>query len=106
MRLTRKQVREIKKQFKNSDVLESGSGSFSKQILRMIFRDLRIFVILILITIWKTGVEPVALIGAVFAFVTVEVWQLARIKISDKEEYCEEENDYGIYNESDSDPMD
>lgn len=106
MRLTRKQIRELKKQFKQSEVMESHSGSFSKQTLKMIFRDLKIFVILVLLIVWKTGVEPSSLILAVFGFMSVEVWQLARIKISDNKEYCEEENDYGIYNESDSDPMD
>jgi hypothetical protein len=73
----------------------------------MIFRDLRIFVVLILIVVWKTGVEPSSLVLAVFGFMSVEVWQLARIKVNNiKVDSLEEENDYGIYNESDSDPMD
>ena len=107
MKLTRKQVRELKKQFKESETVESDSGSFSKQTLRMIFRDLRIFVVLILIVVWKTGVEPSSLVLAVFGFMSVEVWQLARIKVNNiKVDSLEEESDYGICNESDSDTVD
>ena len=86
MRLTRRQIRELEKQFKQSEVVESDSGSFSKQTLRMIVRDLRIFVILIMIVVWRTGVEPSSLVIAVFGFMSVEVWQLARIKVSSNQQ--------------------
>nr|DAX73350.1 MAG TPA: hypothetical protein [Caudoviricetes sp.] len=39
-----------------------------------------IFTVAILISFWKTGMEPSTLIGAWFSFTTVELWQLARIK--------------------------
>lgn len=53
-----------------------------------------IFVIAVFIAFFKTGMEPSTLITAWFSFTTVELWQLARIKVSKikKEESC---NEYG-----------
>lgn len=71
---------------KTNVIIESEGGSYSKKVLNTIFRDLRIFVLVIFVLFWKTGAEPTGLIVAVFGFMTVEVWQLARIKVANIEE--------------------
>lgn len=73
--------------------IESESGTFSKEILKKLFRDYRIFVILVLLVFWRTGNEPIVLVGGVTAFFSIEVWQLARIKIAEKKEE-EDGNEY------------
>lgn len=77
---------------KKEKYIESESGTFSKAILKKLFRDYRIFVILVLLVFWRTGSEPMTLVTGVTAFFSIEVWQLARIKIN-KEEKKEEEDD-------------
>lgn len=79
----REQKRQRKLDKKNEKYIHSESGSYSKKILKSLFRDFRIFVILVLLVFWKTGNEPVVLIGGVVGFLSVEVWQLARIKIKE-----------------------
>ena len=55
-------------------------GSFSKFIIGFVITANTIFTIAVLWLFLKTSSEPSALIGAWFAFTTVEVWQLATIK--------------------------
>lgn len=54
--------------------------SFSKLIIGFVIGANILFTIAALWIFLKTSSEPAALIGAWFAFTTVEVWQLARIK--------------------------
>lgn len=54
--------------------------SFSKLIIGFVIAANVLFTIAVLWIFFKTASEPVALIGAWFAFTTVEVWQLAAIK--------------------------
>ena len=73
--------------------IESESGTFSKAILKKLFRDYRVFVILVLLVFWRTGSEPIVLVGGVTAFFSIEVWQLARIKIAENKEEEEDEGE-------------
>ncbi len=55
-------------------------GQYSKFWVSFIITCNVIFTVAILISFWKTGMEPSTIIGAWFSFTTVELWQLARIK--------------------------
>lgn len=55
-------------------------GSFSKGIIAFVIAVNVAFTIAVLWIFLQTASEPTALIGAWFAFTTVEVWQLATIK--------------------------
>lgn len=55
-------------------------NSFSKFIVGFVIGANVLFTIAVLRIFLKTSSEPAALIGAWFAFTTVEVWQLAKIK--------------------------
>ncbi len=55
-------------------------GNFSKFIIGFVIAANVIFTVAVLCIFLRTSSEPVALIGAWFAFTTVEVWQLATIK--------------------------
>jgi len=55
-------------------------GMFSKLIVTFVIIINIVFTIGTLYIFLKTGNEPTTLIGAWFAFTTVEVWQLAKIK--------------------------
>lgn len=79
----REQKRLTRLEGKQEKYIESESGSYSKSILSKIFRDYRIFVLLVLYAFIKTGNEPTVLVGAVTGFLSIEVWQLARIKIKE-----------------------
>ena len=68
-----------RQQSKNKHVKKSKS-QYSKFWVSFIITCNVIFTIAILISFWKTGMEPSTLIGAWFSFTTVELWQLARIK--------------------------
>lgn len=70
----------------NNKYVNSESGNFSKKILKRIFLGFIAFVIAILYVFFKTGSEPTALVTGVIAFLSVEVWQLARIKIAEAKE--------------------
>jgi predicted membrane protein len=54
--------------------------SFSKLIIGFVIAANVLFTIAVLWIFFKTASEPAVLIGAWFAFTTVEVWQLAVIK--------------------------
>ena len=55
-------------------------GMFSKLIVTFVIIINILFTIGTLYIFLRTGNEPTTLIGAWFAFTTVEVWQLAKIK--------------------------
>ena len=55
-------------------------GKFSKAIVGLIIAANIIFTIVVLSTFVHVGSEPVALIGAWFAFTTGELWILSGIK--------------------------
>lgn len=69
-----------RQQGKNKHVKQKSKGQYSKFWVSFIITCNVIFTIAILISFWKTGMEPSILIGAWFSFTTVELWQLARIK--------------------------
>lgn len=54
--------------------------SFSKLIIGFVIGANILFTIAVLRIFLQTASEPATLIGAWFAFTTVEVWQLAKIK--------------------------
>lgn len=56
-------------------------GKFAKRIISFVIGANVIFTILVLYLFFKTGLEPQTLITTWFAFTTVEVWQLAKIKM-------------------------
>ncbi len=64
-------------------------GMFSKLIVTFVIIINILFTIGTLYIFLKTGSEPTTLIGAWFAFTTVEVWQLAKIK---QNKYKDENN--------------
>lgn len=55
-------------------------SSFSKGIVAFIIAVNVLFTVAVLRIFLQTSAEPTALIGAWFAFTTVELWQLATIK--------------------------
>lgn len=59
---------------------EKQKKSFSKLIIGFVIAINVIFTVAVLWIFLQTASEPATLIGAWFAFTTVEVWQLAKIK--------------------------
>ena len=55
-------------------------GSFSKKIVIMVILLNVIFTIATLYIFFRTSSEPTVLVGAWFAFTTIELWSLASIK--------------------------
>lgn len=55
-------------------------NTFSKFIVGFVIAANVVFTAVVLWIFKQTSTEPIALIGAWFAFTTVEVWQLATIK--------------------------
>ena len=55
-------------------------GAFSKALVAFIVILNILFTIAVLVVFWHTQTEPVALIGAWFAFTTGELWLVAKIK--------------------------
>ncbi len=55
-------------------------GKFSKKIVIFIVAANAIFSACVLFVFLKTGAEPSVLVGSWFAFTTVELWNLAKIK--------------------------
>jgi len=53
---------------------------FSKLIVSMVIALNVVFTLAILYVFCKVGSEPTVLVGAWFAFTTVELWSLAQIK--------------------------
>lgn len=74
---TKKEIREIEKTF---GVKVKKEGSFSKKIVTLVILLNIIFTVSILYVFLKTGSEPGVLVGAFFAFTTVELWSLSKIK--------------------------
>ena len=68
---------------------------FSKKIVTMIIILNVLFTVAVLYLFLKVGNEPMALIGAWFAFTTVELWSLSKIKRDEiKEDAADEYRDY------------
>lgn len=64
---------------------------FSKWIVSLIITLNALFTIAVLYVFLRVGSEPMALIGAWFAFTTGELWMLSSIKKKEvKEEYQDE----------------
>lgn len=55
-------------------------GRFSKAVVTAIVFLNVVFTVAVLYAFLQTGTEPMALIGAWFAFTTVELWSLSKIK--------------------------
>ena len=55
-------------------------GGFSKLIISLVVGMNIIFTVAVLYVFLKTSSEPVALVGAWFAFTTGELWMLSSIK--------------------------
>lgn len=68
-------------------------GNFSKFIVVFVIAVNIIFTVAVLWVFLKTSAEPTTLIGSWFAFTTVELWQLAKIKTKKVER---EENTYDV----------
>ncbi len=66
-------------------------GLFSKLIVSFVIVANVLFTVAVLLVFLKTSTEPAALIGSWFAFTTVELWSLAKIKINDRRK--DEQND-------------
>ena len=69
---------------------KKNESRFSKKIVISIIILAIAFVIAILFVFLKTGSEPTVLVGSFMAFISVELWSLAKIKRSGTEE---EENE-------------
>jgi len=67
------------------------SSRFSKFIVSLVILLNIFFTVAILYLFRETGSEPIALIGAWFAFTTVELWSLSKIK---RDEIKEMQNEY------------
>lgn len=66
-------------------------GLFSKLVVSFVIVANVLFTIAVLYVFLKTSTEPAALIGSWFAFTTVELWSLSKIKINDRRK--DEQND-------------
>ena len=69
------------------------NSSFSKFIIGFVIAANILFTCAVLWVFLRTSAEPTALIGSWFAFTTVEVWQLAKIKQKKVEK---ERNEYDL----------
>lgn len=64
---------------------EKKKGEFSKKVVKFVIAINTIFAALVFYAFIKTGNEPSTLITAWFAFTTVELWELGKIKRNKKE---------------------
>ncbi|HZK33627.1 MAG TPA: hypothetical protein VFC60_03910 [Tissierellaceae bacterium] len=71
---------------------EKKKTKFSKKIVVSIILLNIIFTAVVFYSFLKVGNEPMTLIGAWFAFTTVELWSLSKIKRDEIKEDCENEN--------------
>lgn len=69
-------------------------GGFSKLIISLVVVMNIIFTVAVLYVFLKTSSEPVALVGAWFAFTTGELWMLSSIK-KEKVKKGDSENERG-----------
>jgi hypothetical protein len=65
---------------KNTKAEKKKKGGFSKWIIVLVVLMNIIFTSAVLYVFLKTSSEPVALVGAFFAFTTGELWMLSSIK--------------------------
>ena len=80
----------IEKEEENTQRIKKRKANFSKQIVLFVILLNIIFTVSILYVFLKTGSEPMTLVGAFFAFTTVELWSLSKIKRSEIEEKANE----------------
>lgn len=66
-------------------------GEFSKKIVKFVIAINIIFAALVLWVFLKTGSEPSTLVTVWFAFTTVELWELGKIKRSKNKRQEDEE---------------
>lgn len=67
---------------------------FSKRIVILVLLLNIVFTVAVFYVFLKTGNEPSTLIGAWFAFTTVELWSLAKIKMNEPKDIdCKSEED-------------
>lgn len=67
---------------------------FSKTIVILVLLLNIVFTVAVFYVFLKTGNEPSTLIGAWFAFTTVELWSLAKIKMNEPKDIdCKSEED-------------
>lgn len=67
---------------------------FSKTIVILVLLLNIVFTVAVFYVFLKTGSEPSTLIGAWFAFTTVELWSLAKIKMNEPKDIdCKSEED-------------
>ena len=65
---------------------KKNEGRFSKRIVISIIILAIAFVIAILYVFLKTGSEPTVLVGSFMAFISIELWSLAKIKRDEPKE--------------------
>lgn len=65
-----------------------GGVNFSKAIVSSVIALNVLFTLAILYVFLRTGNEPTVLVGAFFAFTTVELWSLSKIKRKEIEGEC------------------
>lgn len=70
---------------------EKKKGNFSKRIVTFVILLNVLFTLGVLYVFTETGNEPMTLVGAWFAFTTVELWSLSKIKREEVKE--DNEND-------------
>ena len=67
-------------------------GLFSKLVVSFVIVANVLFTIAVLLVFLRTSTEPTTIIGSWFAFTTVELWSLSKIKIK-KDTRKDEQND-------------
>ena len=67
-------------------IINRKKGSFSKKIVILVILMNILFTLAIMYLFLKTGNEPMTLVGAWFAFTTVELWSLSKIKRAEVKE--------------------
>lgn len=72
----------MEKQSNSRKLKKKKKSNYSKFWVSFIIVSNIVFVAVVFIAFLKTGMEPSTLITAWFSFTTVELWQLARIKVN------------------------
>lgn len=67
-------------------IINRKKGSFSKKIVILVILMNILFTLAIMYLFLRTGNEPMTLVGAWFAFTTVELWSLSKIKRAEVKE--------------------
>lgn len=67
-------------------IINRKKGSFSKKIVILVILMNILFTVAVMYLFLRTGNEPMTLVGAWFAFTTVELWSLSKIKRAEVKE--------------------